>query len=112
MSTDSVPLNALLIKLEDLRREQKWTPGTLAGLIDFVRRADDQEAKVESNKDLARAHDLMSKALAAYKQIKSVPPDLASRLTDTSIRINGRKTSRAFVVTVANMEPCPVLQRR
>ncbi|HRB81183.1 MAG TPA: hypothetical protein PK614_02880 [Nitrospira sp.] len=91
MPTDSIPLNALLIKLEGLRKEQKWTPETLRGLIGFIRRADDQEDKAESNKDLARAHDLMGKAVAAYKLIKSVPPDLASRLTALQYELMGQK---------------------
>lgn len=91
MPIDSLSLNALLSQLEGLRKEQKWTPETLQGLIDFMRRADDQRNKVESNKDLARAHDLMSKAIAAYKLIKSVPPDLASKLTTLQCELIGQK---------------------
>lgn len=91
MPIDSAPCNALLIQLEGTRKEQKWTPEILEGLINFVRCTENQEGEAESNKALVRAHDLMRRAVAAYGQVKTIPTDLASRLTTLQYDLMGQK---------------------
>lgn len=91
MSTDSLPLDALLIKLEGLRKEQKWTSSTLAGLIDFAHRLERQEVESVSNEELADAYQQLGKAIVAVTKIRTAPADLVFRLTELQYELMGEK---------------------
>jgi len=81
----------LMIQLEGLRKEQKWTPGTLQGLIDFVHRVERQELASSSNKELADAYKQLGKAIVTITRIRTAPPDLVFRLTELQYELMGEK---------------------
>lgn len=93
MSIDSLRHNELSIQLKGLRKEQKWTPDTLQGLINFVHRVEVQELASGSNEKLADAYKQLGKAIVAITRIRTAPPDLVFRLTELQYELIGEKPS-------------------